>query len=115
MNTTLIVDLIKGGGPAWPRIEDDEYWMTVGSSRPLEDAWRVAQVEMVLWFGELYGLHRMDAYQLLSQIVRAPIANVCDVNYSVVVKAPKSILPAADSFGGMHQDLRARGAALLRP
>jgi hypothetical protein len=41
---------------------------SVGSSRPLEDAWRVAQVEMVRWFGEMYGLHRMDAYQLLSQI-----------------------------------------------
>jgi acetamidase/formamidase len=115
MYTTLIVDVIKGGAPAWPRIEDDEYWMTVGSSRPLEDAWRVAQVEMVRWFGEMYGLHHMDAYQLLSQIVRAPIANVCDVNYSVVVKAPKSLLPAVDSYGGLHRDLRARAAALLRP
>jgi acetamidase/formamidase len=115
MNTTLIVELIKGGAPAWPRIEDDEHWMTVGSSRPLEDAWRVAQVEMVQWFGEMYGLHRMDAYQLLSQIVRAPLANVVDVNYSVVVKAPKSLLPAAEAFGGIHRDLRARAAALLGP
>ena len=42
--------------------------MTVGSSRPLEDAWRVGQVGMVTWLGELYGLDPMDAYQLLSQI-----------------------------------------------
>src|SRR5919202_5979747 len=39
MTTTLIVELIKGGAlaapPAWPRLEDDTYWMTVGSSRPL--------------------------------------------------------------------------------
>ena len=70
--------------------------MTVGSSRPLEDAWRIGQVELVRWFGELYGLHPMDAYQLLSQISEVPIANVVDANYSAVVKARKSLLPAAD-------------------
>ena len=65
MTTTLIVELIKGGAPAWPRLEDDTHWMAVGSSRPLEDAWRIGQVELVRWLGELYGLHPMDAYQLL--------------------------------------------------
>ncbi len=112
MTTTLIVELIKGAAPAWPRLEDDEHWMAVGSSRPLEDAWRIAQVEMVRWFGELYGLHAMDAYQLLSQIVEVPVSNVVDANYSVTVSAAKSLLPAAEAFGGMHRELRARAAAL---
>ncbi len=108
MTTTLIVELVKGGAPAWPRIEDDTHWMTVGSSRPLEDAWRIAQAELVHWFGELYGLHAMDAYQLLSQITEAPIANVVDANYSSVVKARKALLPAARAYGGLHADLRDR-------
>jgi acetamidase/formamidase len=112
MTTTLIVDLIKGAAPTWPRLEDDEHWMAVGSSRPLEDAWRIAQVEMVRWFGELYGLHPMDAYQLLSQLVEVPVSNVVDANYSVTVAAAKSLLPAAEAFGGMHRDLRARAASL---
>ncbi len=112
MTTTLIVELIKGAAPAWPRLEDDGHWMAVGSSRPLEDAWRIAQVELVRWFGELYGLHAMDAYQLLSQIVEVPVSNVVDANYSVTVSAAKSLLPAADAFGGMHRELRARAAAL---
>ena len=112
MNTTLIVELIKGGAPLWPRLEDDEHWMAVGSSRPLEDAWRIGQVELVRWFEQLYGLHTMDAYQLLSQITKAPIANVVDANYSVVVKAPKSLLPPAEAFDGLHRDLRARAASL---
>ncbi|HEV7824045.1 MAG TPA: acetamidase/formamidase family protein [Mycobacteriales bacterium] len=112
MTTTLIVDLIKGAAPAWPRLEDDTHWVTIGSSRPLEDSWRVAQVEMVRWFQELYGLHHMDAYQLLSQLVEVPIANVVDANYSVAVKARKALLPAADAFGGIHRDLRARAAEL---
>ena len=49
------------------------------------------------WFGELYGLHPMDGYQLLSQITEVPIANVVDANYSAVVKARKSLLPDAQA------------------
>jgi acetamidase/formamidase len=117
MTTTLIVELIKGGSPealpAWPRIEDDTHWMTVGSSRPLEDAWRIAAVELVRWFGELYGLHPMDAYQLLSQVSEAPIANVVDANYSAVVMARKALLPPALAYDGVHDDLRRRAATLL--
>src|SRR6476646_9720304 len=113
MTTTLIVELIKGGAPLWPRIEDDTHWMTVESSRPLEDAWRIGQTELVHWFCELYGLHPMDSYQLLSQITETPIANVVDANFSTVVKARKALLPAADAFGGLHDDLRARAATLL--
>ncbi len=113
MTSTLIVELVKGSAPAWPRIEDDTHWMTVGSSRPLEDAWRIGQSELVHWFGELYGLHPMDAYQLLSQITEAPIANVVDANYSAVVKARKALLPAVEAYGGLHADLRRRAASLL--
>ncbi len=114
MTTTLIVELIKGGAPAWPRVESDSHLMTIGSSRPLEDAWRIGNAELVDWVGQLTGLHRMDAYQLCSQITQAPIANVVDANYSVVVMAAKDLLPAADAFGGMHAELRARARALTR-
>ncbi len=117
MTTTVVVELIKGaasaGGPAWPRIEDDTHWMTVGSSRPLEDAWRIGQTQLVHWFVELFGLDVMDAYQLLSQITEVPIANVVDANYSAVVKAAKSLLPPVQAYGGLHADLRARAATLL--
>ena len=112
MTTTLIVELIKGGAPGWPRIETDSHWMTVGSSRPMEDSWRIGNAELVHWVSQLCALHPMDAYQLCSQITQAPIANVVDANYSVVVKAAKHLLPAADAFGGVHADLRARGRSL---
>jgi acetamidase/formamidase len=112
MTTTLIVELIKGNGPGWPRIENDTHWMTIGSSRPMEDSWRIGNAELVHWVGELYGLDPMDAYQLCSQIAEVPIANVVDANYSVVVKAPKELLPTAEAFGGMHAELRARARSL---
>ena len=112
MDSIILVDLIKGSAPAWPRIENDEYFMSVGSSRPMEDSWRIGQVDLIRWFQDLYGLHQMDSYQLLSQITKVPIANVVDANYSVVVKAAKSLLPKVDAFGGMHQSLKDRAKGL---
>jgi acetamidase/formamidase len=108
------VDLIKGGAPAWPRVENDDYLAVVGSSRPLEDAWRASQVNMVMWLSELYGLDKLDAYQLLSQISEAPLANVVDANYSSVTKVAKALLPAADAYSGMHRRLREAAAAAGR-
>ena len=109
MNVTLIVDLVKGHAPPWPRLESDAHLMVVGSSRPLEDAWRISQAGMVGWLRELYGpgaMDTMDAYQLLSQVSEAPLANVVDVNYSALAKVPKALLPPAAAFGGIHQRLR---------
>jgi acetamidase/formamidase len=112
MTTTLIVELIKGRPTPWPRLEDDTHWMSVGSSRPLEDAWRIGMVDLVTWFGELYGLSALDAYQLLSQVTEAPLANVVDANYSAVLKARKALLPTASAYDGLHADLRQRAASL---
>jgi acetamidase/formamidase len=112
MTTTLIVDLLKGGAPGWPRIEDDTHWMSVGSSRPMEDSWRIANADLVHWIAELCGLHPMDSYQLLTQVTEVPVANVVDANYSVVVKAAKSLLPPATAFDGLHDDLRDRARNL---
>jgi len=112
MTTTLIVELIKGHAPGWPRLEDGTHWMTVGSSRPIEDSWRIANAELVHWVADLYGLHVMDAYQLCSQTAEVPVANVVDANYSVVVKAPKALLPRVDAYDGIHADLVGRAQSL---
>jgi acetamidase/formamidase len=117
MDTTLLVELVKGGASRegfaeWPRLEHDDDYVVVGSGRPLEDAWRASQVGMVGWLGELYGLDRLDAYQLLTQVSESPLANVVDVNYSAVTKVAKRFLPAGDAYGGMHRHLRERAAGL---
>jgi acetamidase/formamidase len=111
MNTTMVVELVKGRAPTWPRLEDDGHLMVVGSSRPLEDAWPASQVDMVLWLGELFGLDRLDAYQLLTQISQAPVANVVDANYSAVTKVAKALLPPTQVYGGIHRYLRELGAS----
>ncbi|TWP38139.1 acetamidase/formamidase family protein [Leekyejoonella antrihumi] len=112
MTTTVLVELIKGVPTPWPRVEDDATWMSVGSSRPMEDAWRIATGDMITWFADLFGLDPIDAYQLLTQMARVPVANVVDTNYSVVVQAAKSLLPHASAYHGLHRELRQRAASL---
>ncbi len=105
MNTVMVVDLIKGVPCPWPRLETGEHIMTAGSVRPLEDAFRIAQTELIRWLAGEYGLDVMDAYQLVSQGVEAPLANVVDVNYTSIAKMPKRYLPAGPVMAGTHARL----------
>ena len=113
MRTVVVVDLIKGGAPAWPRLESDEFLMSTGSVRPLEDAYRVSQRDLVGWTSELTGWDTLDAYQLVSQAGLAPVGNVVDTNYTMVAKLAKKFLPGAAAFDGVHARLRETGAAYL--
>ncbi len=95
MNVELTVDLIKKRATPWPRIENSEWMMSVGASRPLEDAARIAFKDMVAWVREKTGLAEMDAYEFVSQNARAPIVEIVDPQYTVLVKIEKSRLPVA--------------------
>jgi acetamidase/formamidase len=115
MDTTVIVDLIKGVPTPWPRLESDDHLMSAGSARPLEDAFRIAHHDLVTWIGAECGLDPLDAYQLVTQVSETPIANVCDPNYTVVAKVWKSYLPwrSADgaAYAGAHARLKEMSAA----
>ncbi len=107
MNTVLAVDLLKGVATPWPRLESDTHIMSTGSVRPLEDAFRIAQADLVHWVSELTGLSGLDAYQFLSQSVEAPLANVVDTNYTSVAKVRKDWLRGhGEVMRGMHDHLR---------
>jgi acetamidase/formamidase len=93
MNVELTVDVIKHRQTPWPRIENAEWMMSVGASRPLEDAARIAFKDMVAWVREKTGLSEMDAYEFVSQAARAPIVQLVDPQYTVLVKIEKSRLP----------------------
>ena len=68
--------------------------MVAASGRPLMDAFRIAQVELIEWLVADYGFDRMDAYQIVSQAGVTRVANVVDPNYTVMAKFPKALLPA---------------------
>ncbi len=85
--------LIKGKKVNTPRFENDEYIMSVGSIRPLDDGLRIAYGDMVDWLMKDYGLDKTDAYQLLSPMGRVRVGNVVDTLYTVVAKFPQKYLP----------------------
>ena len=90
---TLQLDLVKGKKILWPRIEDADHIMVAGSGRPLIDAFRIAHVELIDWLVADFGFEKMEAYQVVSQVGSARVANVVDPLYTVVAKFPKSLLP----------------------
>ncbi|MEU4510126.1 acetamidase/formamidase family protein [Nonomuraea wenchangensis] len=110
MNTVVAVELIKGVATPWPRLEDDLHLMSTGSARPLEDAYRISQHDLVTWAAELTGLDTLDAYQLVSQAGEAPVGNVCDTNYTMVAKLPKAYLGGPGVYESAHERLRALGS-----
>jgi acetamidase/formamidase len=93
MNVELVVDLIKKRETPWPRIENAEWMMSLGAARPLEDAARIAFKDMVRWVAAETGMAELDAYEFVSQNAKAPIVEIVDPEYTVLVKIPKSRLP----------------------
>jgi amidase len=95
MDVVLRIDLVKGRTIDWPRLEDAEHIMVVGSGRPLIDAFRLAHVELVEWLQQEYGFDRLDAYTLVGQVGESTVANIVDPAYSVVAKIRKRYLGTA--------------------
>jgi len=108
LNVTLEIGLIKNADLSWPRIENDEYIMSVGSYRPLEDAARIAYNDLVRWIAKDYAMDLQDAYQLLSQTAESDLTQMVDPNYTVVAKVAKKYLPAGEVMNGMHRKMRAQ-------
>jgi acetamidase/formamidase len=93
MNVDLVVDLVKRKLTRWPRIENEEWMMSLGAARPLEDAARIAFKDMVEWVMNKTGLAELDAYQFVSQTAKAPLVQMVDPEYTVIVKVEKKRLP----------------------
>ncbi|HKW74301.1 MAG TPA: acetamidase/formamidase family protein [Terriglobales bacterium] len=93
LRSRVQVHVIKGQKINWPRFENDQYIMTVGAYRPVDDALRIAFTELVGWIHKDYGLSEMDAYELLSKVAEIRLSEMVDPNYVVVAKIKKSFLP----------------------
>ena len=89
----LRITVEKGRPIGWPRIESETELMAVGSARPMEDAARIAWVELIDWLGAGYGFDRLEAYQLLTHAGRLRVGNMVDPLYSVVAKIDRRYLP----------------------
>jgi acetamidase/formamidase len=89
---TIQVDLIKGWRIGWPRLENADRIMAIGSARPMEDAARIAYRELICWMVEDYGWDRMDAYIFLTQAGCLRVGNMVDPKYSLGASVLKRYL-----------------------
>ena len=92
--TTVQVDLIKGWTIAWPRLETAEFYMTIGSARPMEDASRIAYRELIRWMAAEFGFDETDAYLLLTMCGKVRLGNMVDPKYTLGASITKSIVAA---------------------
>ncbi len=92
--TTVQIDLIKGWTFGWPRLENKDLIMTIGSGRPMEDAVRIAYRELIRWMAADYGFEELDAYMLLTQCGRVRLGNMVDPKYTLGASVKKSIVGA---------------------
>jgi acetamidase/formamidase len=89
--TTLKVDLIKTKAIRWPRLETSDYVgviVSTGTRRNMEDAVKIAFIELVFWLETEYGLDRWDAYQLCTQVSKVRLGNL----WTIAAMFPKRYL-----------------------
>ena len=76
--TTFTINVIKNHDIEWLRLEADDFIMAIGSTRPLEDACRIAYRELIYWLERDFGFERYDAYMMLSQCGKVRLGNFVD-------------------------------------
>ncbi len=77
----------------WPRIENAEYLMAVGSGTTLLQALQHATLELHHWLDDDFGLSERAVNIFVGQAIEYEIANVGDSAFTVVATVRKSYLP----------------------
>ncbi|MBE7463819.1 MAG: acetamidase/formamidase family protein [Planctomycetes bacterium] len=87
----------RAAGPApaslrWPRFEDATHIGVITNTRPAEDAFRAALVELLQWLEADYKLPRGEAYMLLGQVLEARVTQFVNPTFTYVAKVAKRYL-----------------------
>ena len=92
LDVEFSVDVIKGKKIGWPRLENDDYIMVLGSSRSLIEALQHANTEMQRWLMADYGFDERGSSLLMGQAMEMEVANVVDPEFTMVAKMAKRYL-----------------------
>ena len=88
----LHIDLIKGWSTPGVRLETEDFIMSVGSARPMEDAARMAYRDLVRWMVDDYGFEESEAYFLATQAGKMRVGNMVDPKYTLGASMRKEYL-----------------------
>jgi amidase len=92
LDVEFSVDLIKRKKINWPRLENQDFIMVLGSSRALNEALQHATTELMRWLMESYGFDERGASLLLGQGMEFEVSNVVDPEFTIVAKMRKRYL-----------------------
>jgi amidase len=84
------VDLIKGWSIPGVRLETEDFIMSIGSARPMEDAARMAYRDLVRWLASDYGFDESEAYFLCTQAGKVRLGNMVDPKYTLGASMKKA-------------------------
>jgi len=93
LDVEFSVDLIKKKAISWPRLETQDYIMTLGSSRALNEAFQHATTELMRWLMADYGFDERGASLIMGQGIEYEISNLVDPEFTIVAKMRKRFLP----------------------
>lgn len=92
MDVEFKVELLKRKRIGWPRLENQEHLMVLGSARVLLEALQLANTEMLELLMHDFGYDERTASMLMGQVGELEIANVVDPKFTVVAKMRKKYL-----------------------
>jgi acetamidase/formamidase len=76
----------------WPRFETATHIGTIGCTRPMEDAMRIAFEEMIYWMADTYGYSESEAYMLLGTVAEARGTQAVNPKFTYVCKVAREFL-----------------------
>ncbi|MCW3975198.1 MAG: acetamidase/formamidase family protein [Candidatus Bathyarchaeota archaeon] len=91
--TKITINLIKDRTIGCPRIVSEDHLMTVGSSKPTENAIRIALCELVSWLKEDYNFDIWDANLLITSVAEIECSQITNPLFTTALKFPKKYLP----------------------
>ena len=94
MDVEFTVDVVKRKTISWPRAENQDYIMVLGSARPLIQALQHATTEMQRWLMSDFGFDERGSSLLMGHVLEYDIANIVDPHFTVVARMKKSHLTA---------------------
>ncbi len=92
MDIEFTVDLVAGGAPQYPRMENGDYLMASGIAGSLDEAFRGATTNLARWLEKTYKLNAAEVSSVLGTSMVYDVAEVVDPQVHVVAKVPKSVL-----------------------
>src|SRR6202789_2401924 len=92
LDVEFSVDLIKRKKINWPRVENQDFIMVLGSSRAINEALQHATTELMRWLMDNYGFDERAASLLMGQAMEYEISNVAEPEFTIVAKMRKRYL-----------------------